>query len=135
MDEHNKLKEKYIPNGIWGEGADYAGYKKAYNKLSNLIEAEKDHRYRNIMGGGIGNLEDIYDALSGGTYRDNHTVLYGHGSKYYRDYNSRVEETIANYGALSITRPDLIKLLAEDKPEVVAGLDGIIKEMIKKAGV
>ena len=47
---------------------------------------------------------------------------------------SRVHETIANYAALSVTRPDLIDLLRADKPELVAELDATIKELLKKVG-
>ena len=87
------------------------------------------------MGGGIGNLQDIYDALSGGKYRDNGTVIYGHGSKYYgRNTETAIHETIANYGALSVARPDLIKALRNDKPELVAELEATVKAMLEKAG-
>lgn len=86
------------------------------------------------MGGGIGNLEDIYDALSGGTYRDKGIVKYGHGSGYYRSMDQRRAETLANYGALSVLRPDLVAMLAEDKPELVEALAGTITEMLGIVG-
>ena len=111
-----------------------ADYKKQYNKLVSAMNDERDYMARNIMGGGIGNLEDIYDALSGGVFRDKGTVMYGHGSSYYRSQESRVHETIANYAALSITRPDLIELLKADKPDLVAELDATIVELLKKVG-
>lgn len=112
----------------------YSDYKKQYNKLQSLLESERDYECRNIMGGGIGNLQDIYDALSGGVFRDTGVVKYGHGGKYYQSVNSRVHETIANYAALSVTRPDLIDLLRADKPDLVAELDATIAELLKKAG-
>lgn len=112
----------------------YKDYRKQYSKLQAAMETERDYLARNIMGGGIGNLEDIYDALSGGTYRDTRKVLYGHGASYYRSIESRVRETIANYVALSVTRPDLIDLLRADKPDLVAELDAAIVELLKKAG-
>lgn len=112
----------------------YSDYKKQYSKLQSLLESERDYECRNIMGGGIGNLQDIYDALSGGVFRDTGVVKYGHGGKYYQSVNSRVHETIANYAALSVTRPDLIELLRADKPELVAELDAVIVEFLKKAG-
>ena len=90
------------------------------------------------MGGGISSLEDIYDALSGGSARDAGLVRYGHGSKYYRDIGKRAEETLANYGALSVVRPDLIEMLRKDKPELVEALvealEEVIQDMLKKAG-
>lgn len=131
--EHDKLVEKYLPNGVFGKDADYKGYQKEQKKLhKKILDEQRDYESRNIMGGGIGNLQDIYDALSGGTFRDNGTVKYGHGSKYYRNSESRIHETIANYGALSVTRPDLIEMLKRDKPELVDALDKVIDEMIKK---
>ena len=85
------------------------------------------------MGGGVDNLQDIYDALSGGLYRDKGTVTFGHGSAYYRSRYNRVEETIANYASLSVTRPDLIAIFKRDKPELAAELDATILELLKKA--
>ena len=87
------------------------------------------------MGGGIDDLQDIYDALSGGEYRDNKTVIFGHGSKTYKDINSRIKETVANYGALSITRPDLVELLKKDKPQLVEQLDILIDKMLRDSEV
>lgn len=111
----------------------YKDYKKQYNKLVAARDAERDYMSRNIMGGGIGNLQDIYDALSGGAFRDAGKVIYGHGSSYYRYTESRVHETIANYAALSVTRPDLVDLLRADKPDLVAELDATIIDLLKKA--
>lgn len=112
----------------------YNDYKKQKNKLQSLLESERNYECRNIMGGGIGNLQDIYDALSGGLFRDTGVVKYGHGGKYYQSVSSRVHETIANYAALSVTRPDLIDLLRDDKPDLVAELEALIVELLKKAG-
>lgn len=109
-------------------------YNREYKKIIESKKAEQDYLARNIMGGGIGNLQDIYDALSGGVLRDGGKVIYGHGSSYYLYTESRVHETIANYAALSVTRPDLIELLRTDKPELVAELDATIVELLKKAG-
>lgn len=129
---HAELEKQYLPNGIWGLGADYSGYKKAYNKLIRENEEARDYECRNIMGGGVNALQDIYDALSGGRYRDNGTVLYGHGSKYYRSTDSRIDETIANYASLSLTRPDLVEMLRKDKPELVKALDELVIDMGRK---
>ena len=86
------------------------------------------------MGGGIGNLEDIYDALSGGTFRDKGVVKYGHGSSYYSSSEDRRAETLANYGALSVLRPDLVAMLAEDKPELTEALSLVIVVMLGIVG-
>lgn len=112
----------------------YSDYKKAFNKLKREASEQIDYQCRNTMGGGISSLEDIYDALSGGSARDAGLVRYGHGSKYYRDIGKRAEETLANYGALSVVRPDLIEMLRKDKPELVEALEEVIQDMLKKAG-
>ena len=70
QDGIEELRAQYLPNGAFGAGSDYKGYKKAVSKLESAVEAERDYLSRNVMGGGIGNLEDIYDALSGGKHRD-----------------------------------------------------------------
>ena len=130
------LREQYFPNDTspFSNIAKYRQYEKEVKKLKSEMETVMDYQCRNIMGGGIGNLQDIYDALSGGTFRDVGKVIYGHGSSYYRYIESRIHETIANYVALSVTRPDLINLLRADKPELVAELDATIVELLKKAG-
>lgn len=133
-DGMDTLRAQYLPNGTFGAGSDYKGYKKALSKLEKAIEEEREYLSRNIMGGGIGNLEDIYDALSGGTFRDRDIVKYGHGSSYYRSMDDRRAETLANYGALSVLRPDLVAMLAEDKPELVEALAGTITEMLGMVG-
>ena len=131
--EHEKLVQKYLPNGVWGEGANYKEYQKQQKKLHKLIfDEQRDYESRNIMGGGIGNLQDIYDALSGGEFREKGIVKYGHGRSYYRNSENRILETIANYGSLSVTRPDLVEMLRKDKPELTAALDDLIEEMVKK---
>lgn len=112
----------------------YSDYKKAFNKLKREASEQIDYQCRNAMGGGISSLEDIYDALFGGSARDAGLVRYGHGSKYYRDIGKRAEETLANYGALSVVRPDLIEMLRKDKPELVEALEEVIQDMLKKAG-
>ena len=128
-------RRAFIPNGAFAVGADYKAYKKAKDKAwKDIMEDELDYEARNIMGGGIGCLEDIYDALSGGNHRDSGKVLYGHGSQYYRSAQARANEIIANYGALSVTRPDLVAELGKDKPDLVDALNKTIEEMRKKAG-
>ncbi len=112
----------------------YKDYKKNYNKLRKEMIEELDYESRNIMGGGIGNLQDIYDALSSGTYRANGTVIYGHGQQYYSTVKSQIHETVANYVSLSVTRPDLIDMLRKDKPELCEALDEMVIELIAKAG-
>lgn len=134
QDGIEELRAQYLPNGAFGAGSDYKGYKKAVSKLESAVEAERDYLSRNVMGGGIGNLEDIYDALSGGKHRDTGVVKYGHGSSYYRSMEDRRAETSANYGALSVLRPDLVELLAEDKPDLVEALAGAVTEMLGIVG-
>ncbi len=130
--EHSKLLERFMPNGAWAKGADYAGYKKAVSKLKSAIDEERDYLSRNIMGGGIGNLQDIYDALSGGSHREKGVVKYGHGRSYYSDKTNRTAEILANYGTLSVAHPELLGMLAEDKPELVLALQEVVKAMLQE---
>lgn len=130
------IQSKYNPmyeelnRQIRAKEIDYKVYKAEWSKVNKLWrEAYKEAGYneRNYMGGGINNLQDIYDALSGGKYVDMNKVRYGHGTKYYRTaYDKRIKEIVADYGALSITRPDLIELLRADKPMLVQELDALM---------
>lgn len=131
-----ELKEKYLPNGMspWEDYTAYKNYEKEIKKLRSAMEVERDYESRNIMGGGICSLQDIYDALSKGTYRANGTVIYGHGQRYYAREGDRIKETVANYVSLSVTRPDLIEMLHKDKPELCQALDEMIVEFLAKAG-
>lgn len=140
-DEYKKkradLKESYFPNGqsVWSDIDKYKAYQKEAKKLDKWYEEEVDYQCRNIMGGGVNALQDIYDAMSGGTFRDNGTVTYGHGTSYYsRGAGIRAEETLANYGALSVAHPELIEMLRRDKPELVAELEATVKDMLAKVG-
>lgn len=121
-------------NKKWDDGkyGSYSSYKSAWSKARSKIRSLIDYEERNLMGGGMGNLQDIYDALSGGRFRDTGVVKYGHGGKYYRrgGYDSRLKEIIANYGALSMTRPDLIEMLKADKPALVQELEALLDSML-----
>lgn len=130
------LTDQFYPDGVnvWEDVSKYKKYEKERKKLYTLMGDEIDAGCRDAMGGGIGELQDIYDALSGGRARDSGAVHYGHGSSYFRSLDKKKAEIIANYGALSVTRPDLIDLLREDKPELVEALDKMVEEMLKKVG-
>lgn len=111
---------------------EYKEYKKKCNEINKQYKESVDVQSRNLMGGGINQLQDIYDALSGGEYRNNGTVIYGHGKNYYQYNDNRIKEIVANYGSLSISRPDLIDMLKRNKPELVNALDSMIDEMLKE---
>lgn len=137
MQKVEELTKQYYGDGgpnVWADIKKYKQYEKERKKLYTLMNDEIDTMSRDAMGGGIGQLQDVYDALSGGAARDSGAVLYGHGSAYYRSMDARKAEIIANYGAMSVTRPDLIDMLREDKPELVEALDALVEEMLKKVG-
>ena len=137
-DKYKPIIEKYKDDnadliGSMYSYSNYSKYQKGLKKLYDECEELIDYERRNYLHG-VNSLQDIYDALSGGKYRDNGVVKYGHGSRYYRRYEERMTETWANYCALSITRPDLIDMLKRDKPELVKALEEIKAEIIKKVG-
>lgn len=114
---------------------DRKTYEKGWKQAWKDYNTDSDDYNRAWDGGGAGLLEDIYDALSGGEYRDKGVVKYGHGRSYYRDKESRIHEALANYGSLSVTRPDLIDMLRKDKPELCKALDDTIDAMNDKWGL
>lgn len=138
-ERYKAIIEKYkndnadIINNMFSNPKAYKDFSKKYKALYTECEDVIDYETRNEING-INALQDIYDALSAGQYRDTGVVRYGHGSKYYRSKDSQIHEIWANYCSLELTRPDLIKLLKEDKPELVAALDEIKAEVLKKAG-
>lgn len=102
-------------NKLWNTAAKTAG--KASRKAHN----------------GVNSIEDIYDAISGGTLRDKTPGLYGHGSRYYRNDpggEDAATETLANYCALALAYPELFELMAEEQPEIWEACGNIIKAMI-----
>ena len=125
------MKEKYVVDGRVPYNR-YSQYSKEWNLIVNEASEKVDKAQRNLMGGGINALQDIYDALSGGYCRDVYgKTKYGHGKRYYSTITNRVNEIVANYGALSVTRPDLIDLLKKDKPNLVSSLENMVKNMLK----
>ena len=121
-------------NKKWNEGkyTSYRSYTSAWSKARKKIKEMIDYEERNLMGGGVNNLQDIYDSLSAGYFQDTGTVKYGHGRKYFRKggVDSQVREIVANYGALSMTRPDLVAMLKADKPQLVKELEALIDSMM-----
>ncbi len=123
----NTLSDNYRAGRI-----TYKEYSRLWNASFREQELEIDYRARNLLGGGIDSLSDIYDALSGGTYMDSGKLLYGHGVKYYSKPGKQNSEIFANYLSLSVNRPDLIAMLRSDKPGLCDALDETIKEMAGK---
>ena len=82
---------------------------------------------------GMNAVEDIYDAISGGTLRDRTPGLYGHGSKYYGHNpggENAATETLANYCSLALAYPELFQMMAEEQPEIWEACGSIIKAML-----
>jgi hypothetical protein len=110
---------------IMGENSEYERRVRQY-MANGMTEEEAKAKVRTDNYEGY-----IYDALSGGRHRDRGTVMYGHGSSYYRNTKQRAHEILANWGTLSVAHPELVAILAEDKPELVEALREVIKEMLK----
>lgn len=105
---------------------EYDKYKEWVRNIN--VDIDDTGRSR-IQGGGIDMLEDIYDALSGGSFQSEKKVKFGHGKQYYARNGMREAELIANYTALSIERPDLIAQLRKDKPALCRELDRVMYEL------
>lgn len=128
--QHEKLKEQYRSGAI-----DWKKYNSLYKKLSKEVNEEADNERRALFGGGVSGLQDIYDAVSKGTFRDTGQVTYGHGLAYYTDRrrtNPNCSESLANYASLCVGHPELIDILAEDYPEIVTALRGCVEAMLKE---
>lgn len=128
--QHEKIKEQYRSGAI-----DWKKYNSLYKKLSKEVNEEADNERRALFGGGVSGLQDIYDAVSKGTFRDTGQVTYGHGSAYYTDRrrtNPNCSESLANYASLCVGHPELIDILAEDYPEIVTALRGCVEAMLKE---
>lgn len=136
-DIQDRVNEKYsllINELRQNKTLPYSQLHKEWDELIKSRNLEINTLRRNANGGGVDDFQDIYDALSGGMYREAGVVKYGHGKKYFGNKNNRVKEIVANYGALSISRPDLIELLRADKPALVNELDKLMDTIIKKYG-
>lgn len=128
--QHEKLKEQYRSGAI-----DWKKYNSLFKKLQKEVNEEADNKRRALFGGGVSGLQDIYDAVSKGTFRDTGQVTYGHGSAYYTDRrrtNPNCSESLANYASLCVGHLELIDILAEDYPEIVTALRGCVEAMLKE---
>lgn len=128
--QHEKIKEQYRSGAI-----DWKKYNSLFKKLKKEVNEEADNKRRALFGGGVSGLQDIYDAVSKGTFRDTGQVTYGHGSAYYTDRrrtNPNCSESLANYASLCVGHPELIDILAEDYPEIVTALRGCVEAMLKE---
>ena len=128
--QHEKIKEQYRSGEI-----DWKKYNSLFKKLQKEVNEEADNKRRALFGGGVSGLQDIYDAVSKGTFRDTGQVTYGHGSAYYTDRrrtNPNCSESLANYASLCVGHPELIDILAEDYPEIVTALRGCVEAMLKE---
>lgn len=128
--QHEKLKEQYRSGAI-----DWKKYNSLFKKLQKEVNEEADNKRRALFGSGVSGLQDIYDAVSKGTFRDTGQVTYGHGSAYYTDRrrtNPNCSESLANYASLCVGHPELIDILAEDYPEIVTALRGCVEAMLKE---
>lgn len=128
--QYEKIKEQYRSGAI-----DWKKYNSLFKKLQKEVNEEADNKRRALFGGGVSGLQDIYDAVSKGTFRDTGQVTYGHGSAYYTDRrrtNPNCSESLANYASLCVGHPELIDILAEDYPEIVTALRGCVEAMLKE---
>lgn len=149
FDKHMK-GVKLIENELWDEAQKQAqsasleyksgemNWKQYSRKLSSIKQNYKKtyhQRARSFDGGGIDALEDIYDALSSGKLFSSKKIMSGHGSTYYWKVDNRAKEIFANYSQIAIMRPDLLKLLRKEKPELTEELDKVIASIVNEKGI
>lgn len=130
--KHLELNAKYQPKfdsrTITPE--EVKAYNNEFNRITKECKEKIDGESRELMGGGIPALQDIYDAMSGGRWSElTGQVKYGHGLRYYSELGNKEAETVANYAALSVMRPDLVELLDRDYPELTAALRSYIQSV------
>lgn len=95
-------------------------------KLDKKREEEYDKELRNRFNGGDA-MSDIYSALTGDT-----NAYFGHSSSYWKsDPANTSKEIVAEFGTLSMVRPDLVELLRRDQPDLVSALEDNLKQMAK----
>lgn len=112
--------------------AEYTRLDKQRTKLWKQTDQAASKASRKAHNG-VNAIEDIYDAISGGTLRDRTSGMYGHGSRYYGHDpggENAATETIANYCALALAYPDLFQMMAEEQPEIWGACGDIIIAMI-----
>lgn len=124
-----KAQRSALSDDVKAGRISWNDYNKKWKAANKAEDAERDYLARNLCGGGVDMLSDIYDALSGGEYQTRGTLMYGHGRSYYMGSGKRESEIFANYMSLSVNRPDLIDVLREDKPDLCSVLDQMIEEM------
>ena len=113
---------------------EYTRLSKERNKLWKQAEKDASKASRKAHNG-VNAIEDIFDAISGGTLRDKTPGLYGHGSKYYSHNpggENAATETLANYCNLALAYPDLFKLMAEEQPEIWSACGNIVRAMLER---
>ena len=128
LEQGNKIRDDYMAGKIDRQTAT-----KEINEINKQIRTLDQEYAKKINDSGIGHLEDIYDALSGGKFRDQGLLSQGHGKSVYNKVDERTSEIFANYIALSFTQPELIEnYLRKDTPELCSKLDDLIKKMADK---
>ena len=136
-----ELLESYIDKYLPMHGGDrqkaelWARYDSDYikqaKKIAKEAELREDYESR-LLYGGWAQLEDIYDAMSNGRFRDIGAVSYGHGSKYYSTEASEASEIWANFCSLSLTEPKLLRYVEEDYPDLYRELTALRDELWSK---
>ena len=132
--KYDKLNSEYKDQYYAGK-IDYKKYTSLAKKALSDAYGEADYKARSLFGGGVAGLQDIYDAISKGKFRDDKTVIYGHGSSYYTDrrrINPNCSESLANYASLAVGHPEMLEILAEDHPEIVSALKECVETMLKE---
>ena len=122
----------HYTSDYWSDITKVKEYEKAWNKAEKELLEKRNRKTRSYMNG-VSTLQGIYDAISGGRLRAKGETKYGHSLSYYSsDPENRAMETLADYVALRVVRPDLADMFRKDKPKIAAALDKTLDEMTKR---
>ena len=117
-------------------GGGFSSYDE-YNKEYKRIKREGKKRIESVQNNeldGYDNLMDMYDAMSGGNLMSYGEVSHGHGKAYYYSPQDRAHELFANYCALSLFKPELLKYFEKDFPETSKQLKAHVGNILKRIG-
>ena len=133
-DRYKEINKKYgLDNGgnLWNLSIDeITAYQKERKAARKEYYDNVDHDLRTYKGGAATALSDMYDAMCAGAKMMKGTrLIAGHDPSYYASVGNRSEELLANFVAIGVTNPKLLKYFANDYPDVYNQLQSHVRKM------